>query len=80
MLPLFLAGCSKGPEADLQYIERARSLAAEWAMVNEQAAKGRLTGTYVGSDAQVAPRTGANGAIDRWAMSNSRLCARKSRR
>ena len=49
MCLLFLAGCSKGPQADLQYIAGARSLAAEWAMVNEQQAKGRLTGAYVGS-------------------------------
>ena len=42
-----LAGCSKGPEADLQYVSKARSLAAEWALVNEQAARGRLTETYI---------------------------------
>ena len=46
---LLLAGCSKGPQADLQYISEARSAAAEWAMVNEQASRGRLTGTYVHS-------------------------------
>jgi len=49
ILLLLLAGCSKGPEADLQYIKQARSLGAEWALVNEQANKGRLTETYVGS-------------------------------
>ena len=42
---LLLVGCSQGPE-DLAYISQARSLAAEWALVNEQAAAGRLTGTY----------------------------------
>lgn len=47
LLLVVLAGCSKGPEADLQYIAEARSLAAEWALVNEQAAKGKLTGAYV---------------------------------
>ena len=47
LLFLFLAGCSKGPEADLQYISSARSLAAEWAMVNEQASEGHLTAAYV---------------------------------
>jgi hypothetical protein len=46
---LALAGCSKGPEADLQYIKEARSAAAEWALVNEQASGGKLTGTYVRS-------------------------------
>ena len=46
---LLLTGCSKGPDADLQYIGQARSLGAEWAMVNEQAAAGRVTATYVGS-------------------------------
>jgi len=42
-----LAGCSKGPEADLQYIKQARSAGAEWALVNEQANAGKLTSTYV---------------------------------
>jgi hypothetical protein len=46
---LLLAACSKGPEADLQYVKQARSLGAEWALVNEQAAAGRVTATYVGS-------------------------------
>jgi hypothetical protein len=49
LLMLLLAGCSRGPEADLQYIKQARSLAAEWALVNDQAAQGKLTGTYVAS-------------------------------
>ena len=49
VLALLVAGCSKGPEADLQYIGQARSLAAEWAMVNELAAKGSVTPTYVSS-------------------------------
>ena len=42
-----LAACSKGPQADLQYISAARSLSAEWALVNEQAQAGQLTGAYV---------------------------------
>jgi hypothetical protein len=49
LILLLLAGCSKGPEADLQYIGQARSLGAEWALVNEQANKGQLTATYVHS-------------------------------
>ena len=44
---ILLAACSKGPEADLPSIQQARSLGAEWALVNEQAATGRLTSTYV---------------------------------
>jgi hypothetical protein len=44
---LVLAACSKGPQADLQYISKARSLAAEWALVNEQSANGKLTDAYV---------------------------------
>src|SRR5437868_2350095 len=44
---LCVAGCSKGPEADLPAIGEARSLGAEWAMVNDQAAKGKLTQVYV---------------------------------
>lgn len=47
LLPLLLAACSKGPATDLQYIAEARSLAAEWALVNQQAAEGKLTGVYV---------------------------------
>ena len=46
---LLLAGCSKGPEADLQYIGEARSSAAEWALVNERAQLGQLTDPYVDS-------------------------------
>jgi hypothetical protein len=46
---VLLAACSKGPQADLQYIEQARSLGAEWALVNEQANKGHLTRAYMHS-------------------------------
>lgn len=49
LLLVLLAGCSKGPQADLPSIAEARSLAAEWALVNEQAAKGQLTDAYVRS-------------------------------
>jgi len=48
-LVLLLSACSKGAEADLQYIGQARSFAAEWALVNEQAARGKLTAAYVKS-------------------------------
>lgn len=44
---LLLAACSKGPHADLPTISQARSLAAEWALVNEQASQGKLTPVYV---------------------------------
>jgi hypothetical protein len=48
LLPcLLVAACSKGPEADLPTIGEARSLAAEWALVNEQAAQGKLTPSYI---------------------------------
>jgi glycerol-3-phosphate O-acyltransferase len=49
LLALLLAGCSKGPQADLQYIKQARSLGAEWALVNEQARQGKLSDAYVAS-------------------------------
>jgi hypothetical protein len=49
LFALMLAACSKGPEADLQYIKQARSAAAEWALVNEQAQQGTVTGTYAAS-------------------------------
>ena len=41
-----LSGCAQGPERDLPSIAEARSLAAEWALVNEQAQQGNLTNTY----------------------------------
>jgi hypothetical protein len=44
---LLIAGCTQGPAADVPYISQARSLAAEWALINEQASEGRLTETYV---------------------------------
>jgi hypothetical protein len=43
---LLVAGCSKPGDADLQYIGQARSLGAEWALLNQQASRGNLTGTY----------------------------------
>jgi len=46
-LALIVAGCSKGAQADLPYIGEARSLAAEWALVNEQASRRHLTAHYV---------------------------------
>jgi hypothetical protein len=46
---LFVAGCSSGASADLQYIKQARSIGAEWALVNEQAQAGQVTPTYVRS-------------------------------
>ena len=49
VLALLLSACSSGEDADLQYIKQARSIAAEWAMVNEQASAGKLTDTYVQS-------------------------------
>jgi hypothetical protein len=47
LLTLLLAACSKGAEADLPYISQARSLGAEWALVNEQASQDKLTPTYI---------------------------------
>jgi hypothetical protein len=43
---LLLASCSKGTDADLASIGEARSLTAEWALVNEEAEAGKLTATY----------------------------------
>jgi len=47
LLLLVLVGCSKGSEADLPAIGAARSLGAEWALVNEEASRGHLTAVYV---------------------------------
>lgn len=49
LLCALVAACSKGAQADLQYIAQARSLTAEWALVNQQAAQGKLTDAYVAS-------------------------------
>jgi hypothetical protein len=46
---LLLWGCSSGPQSDLQYVKQARSLAAEWASVNEHSNDGKLTAVYVRS-------------------------------
>jgi hypothetical protein len=46
LLALLLWGCWKGPNADLPAIGEARSLGAEWALVNQEAAEGRLTRVY----------------------------------
>ncbi len=46
LLFVLIAACSRGAEADLPSIGAARSLGAEWALVNEQAARGHLTRTY----------------------------------
>lgn len=47
LLLAFCAACSKGPEADEPSISKARSLAAEWALINQQAAELKLTDAYV---------------------------------
>lgn len=46
LLTLLLSACSRGAEADLATIREARSLTAEWALVNDQAAQRRLTRAY----------------------------------
>ena len=47
LLLAFCAACSKGAEADEPAISKARSLAAEWALVNQQGAELKLTAPYV---------------------------------
>lgn len=42
-------GCTRGAQSDRQYIGQARSLAAEWALVNELDARNALNRTYVDS-------------------------------
>jgi len=47
LLPvLLLAGCGGGAQQDLPSIGEARSLAAEWAMINDLAAHVRINATY----------------------------------
>ena len=47
LLAMLLAACAQGAKKDLPYVKQARSAAAEWALVNKQADKGKLTGNYV---------------------------------
>ena len=49
LLALLLVACSKGPDADLPSIAEARSLAAEWALVNELANEHKVTAIYARS-------------------------------
>ena len=49
LLGLMLGACSKGPEADLPSIGEARSLGAEWALVNQLHAQGHLSSAYTKS-------------------------------
>ena len=45
-----LSSCSSAPpQSDLQYIKQARSIAAEWALVNQHAGEGRVTAIYADS-------------------------------
>jgi hypothetical protein len=44
-----LSGCAQGAQKDLPCIGEARSLAAEWALVNEHALQGKVTKTYAGT-------------------------------
>jgi len=46
---ILLTGCGKSPQSDIQYIKQARSIAAEWALVNEQASAGQITAIYASS-------------------------------
>jgi len=43
---LLLGACSSGGPADLPAVRGMRSAAAEWALVNREAARGRLTVVY----------------------------------
>lgn len=49
ILLALLSACSEGAAKDLQYIKQARSIGAEWALVNDQAHSGRVTTVYVQS-------------------------------
>lgn len=49
LLGLMLGACSKGAESDLPSIGEARSLGAEWALVNELHARGHLSAAYTRS-------------------------------
>ena len=46
LILLLVAGCSTGPQTDLPLIAEARSLAAEWALVNQLALEGKLTSSF----------------------------------
>ena len=56
LFALTLAACSKGPEADLPSIGEARSLAAEWALVNDAGEPGQAHADLRADDAQERAR------------------------
>jgi hypothetical protein len=49
ILMALCSACSQGRQADAPAISQARSLTAEWALINQQAADHKVTGTYVNS-------------------------------
>ena len=51
---LLLAACGKGPAVDLPTVKQMRTVAAEWAMVNELAQRGQLTSIYAEQMRQAA--------------------------
>ena len=66
-LILLLSGCAQGAQKDLPYIKQARSAAAEWALVNDQAAQDKLTRPYVEAMRDAAReeiKTAASGLSD----------------
>ena len=56
VLPLFvaLAACSSQTDKQLEAVKSARSVLAEWTLVEEQAAQGRAQSTYVEQMRQLA--------------------------
>ena len=54
LLPAALAACSSQADRELEAVKSARSVIAEWALVEEQASKGRAQNTYVAQMRQLA--------------------------
>src|SRR4051812_19372083 len=62
VLALALGACARSNEADLPAIVGLRSAAAEWALVNREARRGRLTSAYVGGMRDAARKAIASDA------------------
>jgi hypothetical protein len=49
-----LAACSSKTDKQLEAVKSARSVISEWALVEQQSARGRAQGTYVGQMRELA--------------------------
>jgi hypothetical protein len=73
LLPLLLAACASGEDAELAAMKDARSALAEWGIVERQAAAGQVTASYAEAMREKARETLAK---DRKGIKDQALLAR----